>query len=196
MKWALVEAMGHRSFGGQVEEVTRFGGAMCRVHVPEFVATHTEDERAEDGYRRTGRTRTVTERWPGFAIDLAYSALYGVTEVSEARARDHRGHRVDGPVTEYGPWTAAAALPGPVEDAEVVDDGRPYDPRSRHPYTLGHPDDECCCICGEVRDDENGLHEPINTCSQPGCAAPTWRRGQSLCEAHWDDANDFVDGEE
>ncbi|MCA9629958.1 MAG: hypothetical protein KC766_19945 [Myxococcales bacterium] len=65
--WAVVEVMGHRSYAGQVTEVARFGSTMIQVVVPE----------------------TTTRE--GFVKLFASSALYAITPVTEAQAREFAG---------------------------------------------------------------------------------------------------------
>lgn len=129
MSWAIVEVMGHRVYAGRIEEVTVAGVPMLRVHVPEHVERRVEtDYRSADG---TGEGHTLWERdvelrWPAWSVDLGGAALFAVTGCSELTARvavpasrrgPEGGDRIEG---EWRPRNAGA-LPGQVEEAEVVD---------------------------------------------------------------------------
>lgn len=57
--WAILELMGHRKLGGYVKQVEMFGGAMCRLDVPE-----------------TANTKPATQFYSG-------AAIYCVTPTTE-----------------------------------------------------------------------------------------------------------------
>jgi hypothetical protein len=72
-QWGIVEVFGHNRFAGMVSQVSVFGGAMCRVDVPEVPA--------------------YTDRWenehpavPAFTKMFGAGAIYSFTPVDEATA--------------------------------------------------------------------------------------------------------------
>lgn len=124
MVFALVECMGRRVYAGRIEQVVVAGAPMLRVLVPEVERELSQKDYGDWGTTAT-KVRTVRERYPAFKVDLGGGALFAVTECSEEVARAHvpSCYRPEGfgHTSEYGPWElAAAALPGPVEDAEIV----------------------------------------------------------------------------
>lgn len=126
--WAIVEVMGHRRYVGEIEETTLAGAPVLRVYVPAHQVERREvDWREDESGRSQQWIRTATTVYPEQVVDLGGAALFAVTRVPEETARRDLPltyHATDGAWTCWGEWTTAARrLPGPVEEAEEVDDG-------------------------------------------------------------------------
>jgi hypothetical protein len=75
--WAVVEVMGHRSFGGYVSEQQIAGVAFVRVDVPEVT---TRDGRAMQSYTKL----------------FGASSIYCISPVTEEVARLHESRKITG----------------------------------------------------------------------------------------------------
>jgi hypothetical protein len=141
MRWAIVEVMGHQRHAGQVYETTLAGVPMLRVLQPGRTATERKTEwRSPAGEKCDGFDHNavlweceVTVRYPEVQCDLGGAALFRVTTCSEATARawvdaGRCNHGPEEPERIEGPWRPERrALPGPVEDAEELEDLGPVD---------------------------------------------------------------------
>lgn len=116
--WYIVEVFGHQKHAGWCQEVTIAGVSLLLVEQPGHEEVRTESE----GYP-SRRTRKVTTRYPTARIELGGSAIFRRVLVSEAevRAALRWCNNPRAPEVVVGEWEGpAAALTGPVDDAEEV----------------------------------------------------------------------------
>ena len=123
--YAIVEVMGHQRHAGLCSEVVIAGVPLLAIVQPAWERTYKESE--YDFEQSCRRFRTVTERYAEVTIELGGSAIFRRVRCTEAQATAAlpgctwplAPERVEGPLEDA---PTRPALPGPVEDAEEVED--------------------------------------------------------------------------
>lgn len=179
-RWGIVEINGRQMHAGIVTDEVILGVQMCCVQQPEHVQKRTDYEYTETGRR----TRIITERYPETRFELGASAIYRRTFVSETAARgalprcsygEQEIERIEGPWQEPAP---RPALPGPVEEAEEVeDDGIPFD-------------DDCDDEAPSPEEQARRFALAEQPCPRGPC---TECAGADEYDHHWDDASRDID---